>query len=66
MSKKDDIRSVLRNSDKPLSTNKVADRAGCDWHTANRHLKEMAQQGDVYRAKMSDRETLWWDREMPF
>ena len=66
MSKKDDIRHVLHNSNKPLSTNKVADKAGFDWHTADKHLKEMAQHGDVYRAKMSPRETLWWDREMPF
>ncbi|WP_336365411.1 hypothetical protein [Halalkalicoccus salilacus] len=43
MSKKDDIRRVLCNSDKPLSTNKVADKAGFNWHTADKHLKCTAE-----------------------
>lgn len=62
----DRILHVLSESDRPLSTNEVADHAGVDWHTANKHLGRMVDQGSVYRSDVSDRLTLYWDQEIPF
>ncbi len=62
----DRIRTVLSDADQPLSTNAVAEQAGVDWHTAKKHLERMVQQNRVYRSKVSDRLTLYWDEEIPF
>lgn len=64
--KKERMLLVLRESDKPLSTNEVADQLGVDWHTANKHLNKLVENGAVHRSEVSNRLTLYWDRKIPF
>lgn len=59
------VKRVLKQSDKPLSANQIADRLGIDWHTANEKLEELADSGDAHSKEMHNRLTLWWDREIP-
>lgn len=64
--KRDRALLVLQESDKPLSTNEVADQVGVDWHTANKHLNTLVEKGRIHRSEISNRLTLYWDREIPF
>lgn len=57
---------VLQEADKPLSTNQVADQLGVDWHTANKHLNRLVDEGAVHRSDISDRLTLYSDQDLPF
>lgn len=56
----------MRKTDKPLSTNQVADKLGVDWHTAKKRLDRLVKKDRAHRSKVSDRLTLYWDREIPF
>lgn len=57
---------VLDNSDRPLSTNEVSDRLEVDWHTARKKLDKLVKEGKAHRSEVSNRLTLYWDREIPF
>lgn len=57
---------ILHESDKPLSTNEVAEQLGVDWHTAKKHLGKLVKQNKVHRSEVSNRLTLYWDEEIPF
>lgn len=57
---------ILRKTDKPLSTNQVADELGVDWHTAKKRLDRLVEKDRAHRSTVSDRLTLYWDREIPF
>ena len=61
----DRIQTILNDADQPLSTNAIADRAGVEWHTANKRLETMEEQGRIHRSELNDRLTLWWDRDIP-
>ncbi|MDY6762000.1 MAG: hypothetical protein SVY41_03050 [Candidatus Nanohaloarchaea archaeon] len=62
----EDALRVLKNTDRPLSTNEVADEMDVDWHTARKRLEVLVDQGDAHRSVVSNRLTLYWDREIPF
>jgi len=53
------VRTVLRNADKPLSTNEIADRTGFTWHPVKDALTSLYEQGEIDRRKLSDRHILW-------
>ncbi len=55
------ILHVLSESDRPLSTNQVAEHTGVDWHTAKKWLDRLVDQNRVQRSQVSDRLTLYWD-----
>ncbi|MDY6768692.1 MAG: helix-turn-helix domain-containing protein [Candidatus Nanohaloarchaea archaeon] len=57
---------VLEQADRPLSTNEVAEELGVDWHTAQKRLDALVDSGAVHRSEVSNRLTLYWDREIPF
>lgn len=57
---------VLQEAEQPLSTNAVAERLEIDWHTAKKRLDRLVQQDKIDRSEVSDRLTLYWDREIPF
>lgn len=65
MSKQQRILQALHDADSPLSTNKVADRAGLDWHTASDILHGLLEEDKVTKRELSNRLTLWWDRDTP-
>lgn len=58
--------AILGASDRPLSTNEVAEELDVDWHTANDRLETMVEKGEAHRSQVSSRLTLYWDREIPF
>lgn len=58
--------AILHRSDKPLSTNQVAERLDVDWHTAKKRLDTLVKEKKIYRSDVSDRLTLYWDQEIPF
>lgn len=60
------IRLILEEADQPLSTNEVADELGVDWHTAKKRLDKLVTQGEAHRSEVSNRLTLYWDRDIPF
>lgn len=60
------VRSLLHEADKPLSTNQVAEELDIDWHTAKKRLDKLVDKEQAYRSTVSDRLTLYWDREIPF
>ncbi len=62
----DDIRRILHEADQPLSTNEIAERAEVDWHTAKKRLDVLVTEGTAHRSDISNRLTLYWDREIPF
>ncbi|MCJ7478671.1 MAG: hypothetical protein MUP63_00645 [Candidatus Nanohaloarchaeota archaeon QJJ-7] len=57
---------TLENSERPLSTNEVADRLEVDWHTAKKRLEKLVNKEKADRSEVSNRLTLYWDREIPF
>ncbi len=62
----DGAASVLERSDQPLSTNAVAEELDIDWHTAKKRLDNLVDDGRAHRSRVSNRLTLYWDREIPF
>jgi len=54
------IRELYR-AQRPLSTNKVADRAEISWNTANKYLKELEEMNKVIELQKgeSDGKTVW-------
>lgn len=65
MTKRDQILQALSNADRPLSTNQVATETGLDWHSVDDRLHDLADEGRVVKRELSNRLTLWWDREIP-
>lgn len=61
-----EILRLLRESDRPLSTNRIAAEAEVDWHTAKKRLDALVRENQVHRSEVSNRLTLYWDREIPF
>ncbi len=61
-----DIMSVLEDADQPLSTNQIAEACDIDWHTAKKRLDRLVDKQRAHRSRISDRLTLYWDREIPF
>lgn len=61
-----DILAILETAEKPLSTNAVAEKAEIDWHTAKKRLDRLVKQRKAHRSEVSNRLTLYWDREIPF
>lgn len=57
---------LIERSEKPLSTNEVAESLGVDWHTARKRLDSLVEKKKINRSKVSNRLTLYWDREIPF
>lgn len=62
----DDTQRVLENAERPLSTNEVAEELDVDWHTARKRLATLVDTDRAYRSEVSNRLTLYWDREIPF
>ena len=60
------VEQLLITSDQPLSTNEVANQLDIDWHTAKKRLDVLVDNGAVHRSDVSNRLTLYWDREIPF
>lgn len=60
------VARVLENADQPMSTNAVAEKLDIDWHTAKKRLDLLVDQGRAHRLEISNRLTLYWDREIPF
>jgi predicted Zn-ribbon and HTH transcriptional regulator len=65
VSRKQRIRQTLQEADQPLSTNRVADAVGAHWKTVSDDLHELLQAGEAEKKELSNRLTLWWDREIP-
>lgn len=61
-----DVLTLLHRSDRPLSTNEIAEELDIDWHTAKKRLDLLVDQDKVDRSEVSSRLTLYWDREIPF
>lgn len=60
------VLTLLQQSDRPRSTNEIADELDIDWHTAKKRLDKLVEQEKVHRSRVSDRLTLYWDEEIPF
>ncbi|MFB6241869.1 MAG: hypothetical protein ABEJ36_03645 [Candidatus Nanosalina sp.] len=59
------VREYLQDTEKPQSTNAIAEALDADWHTENDAQEELEEAGEAHRSEMSDRLTLWWDRPIP-
>ena len=62
----DRVKKQLERSDSPLSTKRVAEQLGVDWHTAKDALDTLEERGAVARTEISTRLTLWSDQEIQF
>lgn len=60
------VLQLLHRSDRPLSTNEIAAELDIDWHTAKKRLDTLLDEGKIDRSEVSNRLTLYWDREIPF
>lgn len=65
VSRKQRIIQALEDSDQPLSTNQVASNVGEHWKSVDNELHELLEAGKVEKKALSNRLTLWWDREIP-
>ncbi len=53
---------LLKNAEKPLSTNEVAKRLNVDWHTAKKRLETLCKNNKIYEKTINNNLTLYWDR----
>lgn len=59
---KKSVLKVIKNSDQPLSTKKIADNLEVDWHTAKKKLDKLEKTDNIYKVKWRTNLTLYWDR----
>ena len=53
------IYSMLKYSDRPLSVNEIASRAGVDWHTADKKLLNLLLENAVFHKRISNHKFFW-------
>lgn len=65
MSRTQQVKRIIDEAGRPLSTNQIADELGVDWHTVKKELDELHERNEVHRSEVSDSMTLWWNQEIP-